>query len=274
MHYERMTFDLTDPACAYVFGFMQADGNHYATTRNRGHVTVEIKAEDAALLYEMRQVLQPWATSISFRNRSTNFATDYRSARLTLSGLEGRTRLRELGLPVGPKSATIAPPAEPFSHRDYLRGWYDGDGSVGFTATGLPFLSIVTQSPAIAKFVCSEIRRVTGAVRTARPNARDGVSNIMVATDPAADLARWLYCDAGIALGRKREVALRVAAWERPSTMRARPPSRRWWTPEEDAMITAMPIREAAELLGRTDQSVNLRRWRLRKGQMVSLKGD
>lgn len=176
--------------------------------------------------------------------------------------LEGRTRLLELGLPVGRKSAIIAPPAETFSHSDYLRGIIDADGSVGFTARGWPFISLVTASPAIATFTCAEILRVTGTARTTRPNARDRVMNIIIAKDPAVEFARWLYEDACIAMERKRESALAVAGWERPAGMRARSSHRRW-TPDEDAIVLRMPIKDAAEALGRTKQSVSLRRWRL-----------
>jgi len=176
--------------------------------------------------------------------------------------LEGRTRLLELGLPVGRKSAIIAPPAEPFSHSDYLRGIIDADGSVGFTARGWPFISLVTASPAIAAFTCAEILRVTGIVRTTRPNARDRVMNIIIARDPAVEFARWLYGDACIAMERKREAALAVAGWERPAGMRARSSHRRW-TPDEDVIVLRMSVKDAARALGRTKQSVNTRRWRL-----------
>jgi hypothetical protein len=171
------TFDLRDPASAYVFGFMQADGHHRAGPGRKGSITVEIKAQDADLLRAMQAAL-PWPTSVSFRTRSTNFKQSAEYATLTLCGLAGRTRLLELGLPCGRKSAIIAPPPEPFSHRDYLRGLFDADGSVGFTGTGLPFLSIVTASPAIAGFTCQEMLRVTGARRSARPNKRDGVRTL------------------------------------------------------------------------------------------------
>ena len=39
-----MKFDLSDPAAAYVFGFMQADGHHYAGTGQKGRISVEIKS--------------------------------------------------------------------------------------------------------------------------------------------------------------------------------------------------------------------------------------
>lgn len=257
-----MSFDLANPAHAYVFGFMQADGHHYAGRGSKGRISVEIKADDADLLHAMQAVI-PWRTTISCRTRATNFSESASHAVLNLCALEGRARLLELGLPVGRKSATIAPPAAPFSHSDYLRGLFDADGSVGFAVNGMPFLSIVTASPAIAEFTCSEILRVTGVSRTARPNRRDGVMNVMIASDPAAVFARWLYGDACIALDRKRASALAVAAWERPAGMRARSAPKRW-TPAEDGLILALSVREAAQALGRTEKSVNLRRWRLR----------
>ena len=241
---------------------MQADGHHYAGRGRKGRICVEIKADDADLLRSMQAVI-PLRTTISYRTRVTNFSASASSAVLNLCALEGRMRLLELGLPVGRKSATIAPPVVPFSRRDYLRGLFDADGSVGFTAKGVPFLSLVTASPAISEFVCAEIHNVTGAVRTARPNKRDGVMNVMVGYEAATQLATWLYSDAGIALERKRSAGLAVAAWRRPSTVRAAS-TRRRWTVDEDAVVLRLPIREAALQLGRTEQSVNLRRWRLR----------
>lgn len=255
-------FDLIDPANAYVFGLMQADGHHYAGRGRKGRISVEIKAEDADLLRAMQAAI-PWRTTLSYRTRATNFSKSASSAVLNLCALEGRTELLELGLPIGRKSATIAPPVEPFSHSDYLRGLFDADGSVGFTAQGIPFLSLVTASPALADFVCAEILGITGAVRTARPNKRDGVMNIMVSYEAAALLAAWLYRDARLALARKRRAGLVVAAWRRPASMRAARVCRRW-TADEDAAVLRMPIREAARVLGRTEKSVNIRRWRLR----------
>ena len=64
-------FDLRDPASAYVFGFMQADGHHYAGKGQKGSITIEIKAQDADLLRAMQQVL-PWRTSVTFRTEEGN----------------------------------------------------------------------------------------------------------------------------------------------------------------------------------------------------------
>src|SRR5689334_15047304 len=102
-------FDLADPANAYVFGFLQADGTHAAGPGRKGRVSVEIKADDVQLLRDMQQVL-PWRSSFTFRPCTANFSS-------------------------------------------------------------------------------------TGTVRTTRPNARDGVMNIMIATDSAVDFTRWRYED-------------------------------------------------------------------------------
>ena len=173
----------------------------------------------------------------------------------------------ELGLPTGRKSATVAPPLTPFSVQDYLRGLIDGDGSVGFTRTGRPFVGFVTASQPLAEFFCAQALSVVGTHRTPNRNTRDGVYNLLVAADPAAPLAAWLYPDGCLALERKLEkAAALVAAWTRPTGMRARPlAGARRWTAQEDADVFTGSIREAAKRLGRSEKSVNIRRSRLRE---------
>jgi len=83
----------------------------------------------------------------------------------------------------------VFPPPTPFSARDYLRGLIDGDGSVAFTGTGLPFVSFVSQSQALAEFFCQQVLAVSGALRNPKRNTRDGIYPLMVASDPAATMA-------------------------------------------------------------------------------------
>lgn len=117
-------------------------------------------------------------------------------------------------------------------------------------------------------FFCAQVLAITGAVRTAKPNTRDRAYNPMVANDPAASLARWLYPADCLALERKRRAAAEVSAWIRPATMRATARCRRW-TAEDDAVVLAMSEHDAAIQLGRTRQAVHLRCWRLRTGRAV-----
>jgi hypothetical protein len=256
--------DLTRPDHAYFFGFAQTDGNHYAGTGQKGHLSIELSRRDEAVLHSFTELFDVYS-SVSYRERTTNFGP-HRSATWTVCDLAFRRELADLGLPPGRKSSTVAPPSDPFSVRDYLRGLVDGDGSVGLTRTGRPFVTFVTASQRLAEFFCAQALSVVGAYRTPTRNARDDIYNLMVAGDPAAPFAAWLYPDGCLALERKREAAARVAAWTRPPGMRARPQfGARRWTAEEDADLFVGSIAEAARRLGRSEKSVTIRRFRLRR---------
>lgn len=264
--------DLMTPDHAYFFGFLQTDGHHSGDSRpggQRGRISVEVSTVDDEILRRFQDLVRPLNSTISYRNRVTNFGPNS-SATWVACDLGLRRELRALGLPVGRKSDDVRPPSVPCSDRDYLRGLVDGDGSVGFTAKGWPFVSFVTRSSALAEYFCAHIQAVTGAVRRPRRNARDGVFNPMIANDAAAELAAWLYPPSCLALERKRAAATGVGAWVRPASMGARFTSQ-FWTDGEDAVIRAGGTqRELAARLGRTEQSVNMRRWRLRNGTVQS----
>lgn len=256
--------DLTNPDHAYFFGFAQTDGNHYAGTGQKGRFGIELSDRDDAVLHQFSKLFDVYSR-VSYRERVTNFGP-HRSVTWTVSNLAFRQELTALGLPAGKKSATVSPPVVPFSVRDYTRGLIDGDGSVGFTSTGKPFVSFVTASQALAEFFCAQALDVAGAFRSVNRTSRDAVFNPMVAGEPAVVLATWLYGTDCLALDRKREAAALVAQWTRPPGMRARPEfGVRRWTPDEDADVFNGSVREVAARLGRSEQSINIRRVRLRR---------
>jgi hypothetical protein len=104
-----------------------------------------------------------------------------------------RKAIAAAGVPPGRKSQTIASPSELSAKADYVRGLLDGDGAVGFTGKGDPFVSLETASEALAAFFCEVIQEVCGVARSARPNQRDGVANILVLNCAAAKLAAWAW---------------------------------------------------------------------------------
>ncbi|ORT53815.1 LAGLIDADG family homing endonuclease [Streptomyces sp. CB03238] len=258
-----MTFmNLTDPNYAYMFGFLQADGHLTSGPGRKGQLSVEINYRDAHILTEFQQ-LTPYNSSISERTRATNFSESHRSATWRLWSFEARETLIELGLPSGPKSRRITPPRVSFSRADYLRGIIDADGSVGFTADGLPFVSLTTSSTAIAAYLCHYVKRALGIQRLAGRNARDNVYNVMYAREAAVAVAQHLYPPEGLALVRKRAAADEVATWIRPEHMGSAR-SRRTWTPMEDRVLLEAPnLSEAASQLARSYRSCQIRRWRL-----------
>ncbi|MFD0328694.1 LAGLIDADG family homing endonuclease [Streptacidiphilus monticola] len=173
-----MTFmNLENPDHAYLFGFLQADGHLFRGRGQKGRLTVELNARDIELL-ERFKALCPYPSSVTTRTRATNFSPESRTAVWSVCALAFRRELVCLGLPEGRKSARIAPPGIPFSARDYLRGLIDADGSLGMTAKGNPFVSLVTQSDALAEYFCESVRQLTGVVHRPRRNRRDSVFNL------------------------------------------------------------------------------------------------
>ena len=259
--------DLAVPEYAYMFGFLHADGHLAQEVGQKGRLTVEISARDIDLLREFQR-LTPYSSSVSKRTRPTNFAITHTSATWTLCSLEARTILHAAGIPYGRKSDTIAPPSGSFSGRDYLRGLVDADGSVGHTSRGFPFVSLTTASTAIARYFCEYAQEVTGVQRTVNRNARDGIYNVIVTMEAGQRLAADLYYPGCLALARKQIAADSFATWERPAGMRNAYTARRWTATEDRILLQLNSPTAAAEVLGRTRQSCNLRMWRLRSGQV------
>lgn len=255
--------DLSQPEYSYMFGFLQADGHLSWTTGFRGRVSVEVQRSDEALLHTFKS-LTPYYSSVRYRTRDTNFKRDYSSATWTMCALEGRMKLISLGLIAGRKSGWVAPPSVEHSAADYVRGLIDGDGSVGFTARGYPFVAFVTDSAFLLDYVSGFAFEAVGCRRRVKRNARDGVFNIMFANEPAVDLAQILYGGGGICLERKQSAAEAVSRWERPPDMRSRTEAKRW-TREQDAVVLSNSLAEAARILGRSENSCSMRRWRLSK---------
>ncbi|MEY9927635.1 hypothetical protein ABH926_002269 [Catenulispora sp. GP43] len=254
--------DLSKPEYSYMFGFLQTDGTLSQGKGLKGRVSVEIQRRDEPILHEFRR-LTPYNSRVSRRTRTTNFKVGYESSVWTMCSLEGRLKLIELGFIVGRKSGLVAPPRAEHSSPHYVRGLIDGDGSVGTTAKGYPFVSFVTESAFLLDYVSDFVFEAVGCRHRVKRNARDGVFNIVFVNEPAVELARVLY-GGGIALERKQSAAESISAWTRPAGMRRRSETRRW-TPEQDAVVLASSVADAAQILGRTEQSCSMRRWRLTK---------
>lgn len=257
--------DLRVPEYAYMFGFLQADGHLRSDGGQKGRLTVEINARDIDLLREFQR-LTPYNSSITERTRSTNFAETHHSALWSLCSLEARTKINQLGLPHGRKSRKITPPRIEFSRRDYLRGVIDADGSVGYTSQGFPFISLTTASTAIGAYLCFYARKITGAERTLKRNARDGIYNILYTTENAQALVSHLYYKDCLSLARKLSAANSLAEWARPASSKPRPPRIRW-TSEMDRILLAAPtLANAAAELNLSQSACQVRRWKLLHG--------
>lgn len=252
--------DLTKPDWAYIFGFIQADGHLWEGTQNRGKMTIELAIKDVDILEKIKPLI-PYPTSLRTRTRDTNFKKSYESATLCVNMLEFRSELKSLGIIPGKKSPNSSVPKVPYSERDYWRGWMDGDGSLGFTDKGIPFVAFCTKSEIIARAFVEYMEPVCGATRKIKPNTRDKMYNLTYTKESAQKIAKFLYVSEDLVLNRKYLLSKEIQTWARPSTMKVK--IKKFWTPEETEIIWSHSVQDAALILGRTEISIRSRIWYL-----------
>lgn len=257
---EINNINLENPLYAYLFGFIQSDGHLYNNTRNRG-IRIEVGKKDEDILWKFKKLI-PFSSSITERIRDTNFRVNHTSVIWSVYDKRFRDYLELWGLPSGSKSNLIQIPSCKFSAADYFRGLIDGDGSLGLTSKEFPFLSLITSSSQIADEYLKLICNITGKNKTSSRNLRDRVYNIAVYKEDAQLLAVYLYYDNCLALKRKLAKAHEVLSWNRPSTMR-KVNQRKSWTIEEDEFITTHSVKESIKELNRSQNSIEMRLWRL-----------
>ena len=253
---------IENPFYAYLFGLIQTDGHLYQNSRNRGRLSIELGKRDEELLLELQKRL-PFNSSITQRTRKTNFSDEYASVVWNVFYKRFRDFLMENGIPCGRKSNIISKPVGKYSKADYFRGLIDGDGSLGLTANGFPYLSFITTSSVIADEYLSFLKSITNKEKTTTQNKRDNVFNIAIYKEDAQKVARILYYENCLALPRKIQKAKDVLNWQRPATMK-KVENRKRWTEVEDKFILSNSIKDAVTKLDRTRNSIEMRLWRLK----------
>lgn len=248
------------PEQSYYIGFAQTDGHLSQNTRNRGRFSIELGIKDLDIIHKLADIT-PANYNISQRTRDTNFSKKYHSVVFTVCDLTFRTFLNDNGVPYGKKSEIIELPPVKFSELDYWRGIIDGDGSLGFTADGRPFVSLVTSSEKLIRAYEALILKLAGVSRYTNRNKRDAVYNIAVFGDSAKLITAALYYDKCLGLNRKIMLANNMQYWKQ-----APPNKPKYYTPKEDKIILSNKLAQAATLLNRTLSSVRQRKIRLKGG--------
>lgn len=252
---------------SYLIGLIQTDGHLSQSTRNRGKLTIELSDLDRDIIYKIAKLI-PYDYSIFKRKRETNFSDHSSSIGLRVCNQEFRKWINESGVPYGKKSLIVEPPLhlKELSVDDYIRGLWDGDGSVGIAETNRPFVSFTTNSLKMKTFLENYISNIVGNNKHHfnKPK-RDNVFNIMLTNEDAVLLATKLYpttCK-NISIKRKFINAQKVKIWKRPETMKQVTWKRAKWTEEEDKYLIVNGIEATTKKFGRTLSSASVRLWRL-----------
>lgn len=247
--------NIGNESSAYLMGILQTDGH-----LQRKRMSLEISEKDIGILKKLQSY---FGGRISTRMRNTNFKENYCSACWTIGSVSFVKELVEAGVPIGKKSDIISPCHVPSNlERHYIRGLIDGDGSLGITSRGIPFVSFVTSSTPIRDYYCSWLGCL-GIKSAPNRNKRDNVFNICVTKENAQKVAGILYDNAEIAIDRKRISATKVQEWVRPENQKRRVFQTHRWTDDMDKVVLENEMEVAAKILGRTIPSVMTRRWRI-----------
>lgn len=258
------SLDLLNPSISYMIGFIYADGSLSEYSRNRGRLTIEINSKDASILKEF-QTLIPFNSTLSSRTRSTQFKNNHEITTWAVFVKEFRDELIDIGLNYGKKSDIIKPPNRPYSELDFIRGFIDGDGSLGISNGGYPFVSVVISSEEFKEYYCEFLFRTLGIKKAVNRNKRDNVYNIILYREDAQKLVDLLYYDDCLCLERKKEKAAEVLSWVRPNSIKKRIGEVKKWDDEQDQYILTHTLEESMSFLNRTRKSINIRLWRLNK---------
>jgi len=268
--------NLKIPEHSYFFGFVQTDGTLGWSSKNKkrkkGRLQIELGEKDLHILESFRRLFPLIYCGMGIRNRNTNFKRNYKSYTFTICNMDFRNEINELGIPYGRKSQIISPPKVGFCERDYIRGLIDGDGSVGVTDKGLPFISFTIKSEELKDYLLSVIERVTGEKKRLNRNKRDNIYNIMINREKAQDFVKLLYYPNCLALKRKFKKAKIVLKWKRPKDMKR--VFQKFWEEWEDKYILNHTIEESCNFLKRTENSVGMRLWRFKTGRIKRSKNN
>lgn len=251
---------LSNETLSYLIGFLHADGHLYETTRNRGKISIELSYRDKDILIKFNEIFKERG-KIRDRVRDTNFKKNYKSSILEIHYKDIRDYLKSFGLIAGKKGDKAYIP-ESINTKHYLRGYLDGNGSLGYTSANFPFLSVTTPSKLLKNSFCDFIYDITGKRKDINPNKRDRIYNVGVYKEDAQKIASSLYKNSEIHLDRKHKSYLEIMEWVRPKNMIIK--NKKAWTQNEDGFIKTHTLNESIEKLGRSKSSIKTRKWRLK----------
>lgn len=149
----------------------------------------------------------------------------------------------------------------PYSEKDFWRGVFDGNGSIGFTKQNEPFISFVITSENLKNLLCKLLSEKFNIYKNVHPNKRDKIYNIVLKNEDAISFANFMYENNNIHLKRKYDKYKQFSQWKR-TKKRIRQKS---WTIDDINFIKTHDIKESMIVLNRTEKSIKMKLWKLRQ---------
>lgn len=249
---------------SYFLGLIYADGHFDIGPGNKSRVSIELAERDKDIIFKLNELL-PIRSTVTSRTRDTNFKKNNTTYNFRICNMKFRDFLLSIGLIAGKKSYDLFVPTCSFSEIDFLRGFWDGDGSIGFKKDKFPFVGLVTKSEKMCKWVCDFIFKNIGHKIEVNRNKRDNVYNLSLVNEDAVKFSKLLYYDGCVSINRKHMSAKEILLWVRPSDSTKREFQNRKWHKEDNEFILNHSIEESCDRFGVTELSIKMKLWRLEK---------
>lgn len=210
---------LTLEEFSYFYGLLITDGTMTIRNNIPQGIHIELSVKDKDVIEKLHTLFD--GSTITSRTRNTNFSDNYTSYKFNYYKQEFCYYLiDECGYPIKDKTINAKPPIIDYSKKDFWRGAFDGDGSLGLRKTTnykelVPFISFTTYSEELRNELCNYLTSLTGYKYNPKRNKRDNIYNIGSGTFNAIKIATELYKDATIYLDRKYNKYLEMIEWRK-----------------------------------------------------------
>lgn len=183
---------------AYWLGFIAADGCVYkGSDGSSNRLQINLKGDDSYMLERFQDAIG------SNYKIAQKMSGKYKVAQLKVNSTKMCSDLMNHGIIYRKSIIVEFPKLKKEYERHYIRGYFDGDGSIGKYKKSYS-VRIVGGSPMLLKI--QDVFNSFGVEMNLR-NVRDDIHELSIANSKALDgIEKFLYQDATIFLERKREI--------------------------------------------------------------------
>lgn len=194
---------------AYILGFISSDGY---INRKLNHIKVDLKYIDKDILLKIKDAMEYTGEikEYSYRNKVSNYEYENKICRLIICNKKLVDSLYEYGV-VQCKSNTIGFPfnkIETELYRHYIRGYFDGDGSISIYKEKNNSLSLnITSSDKMCCDIKNILENIFVGVKIYKYHRKESNKNnstIIISNKKyVTDIMNWMYNKSNIYLDRK-----------------------------------------------------------------------
>lgn len=211
--FDEKYFDKIDTETkAYLLGYLWADGWNYRNPEKRTYiVAMELHSKDVEVLELLRRELN-YSGEIEIRKprKKKTFASEGPHCQLRLCSKYLSDKLNEIGMVSRKSLVCLFPRLDDKLVRHFVRGYFDGDGSMTMNNCGKDANFNILSSQEFCQSLLDVIESDLGVKSVVRNRKDSKIKQIAIGgAINTIKIMDWMYSDATCFLKRKREKFVR-----------------------------------------------------------------